>query len=82
MSASKVKPPFAAPADIRWSTEPPTQPGWYWFKSGLAIRELLFEVRLIDDELRMLKFYEDLPVVNAKGSWRGPLGAFFGPCYE
>ena len=61
---------------------PPTQPGWYWFKSDLAPREMLFEVGMIDGELRMLKFSEDLPVVEAKGSWRGPLGPSYGPINE
>ena len=53
---------------------PPSAPGWFWFKSELAIREMMFEVRLIDGELCMVMFYEDdVPVVDAKGYWRGPL---------
>ena len=60
----------------------PTAPGWYWFKNEMAIREMMFEVRLMDGELCMLKFYEDIPVVDAKGSWRGPLKPSSGPCHE
>ena len=53
---------------------PPNVPGWYWFKGDTARWEMLFEVRLIDGELRMMKFYlDDVPVAETKGSWRGPL---------
>ena len=59
---------------------PPIQPGWYWFKSTLALREMMFEVRLIDGELHLMKFYADnMPVKDAKGSWRGPLKPSTGP---
>ena len=50
----------------------PTVPGWYWYKSDTAT-EMMFEVQLIDGELRMMKFYADVPVAETKGSWRGPL---------
>ena len=35
---------------------PPSEPGWYWFKGDTLRWEMLFEVRLIDGELRMMKF--------------------------
>jgi hypothetical protein len=40
---------------------------------------MLFEAPMMEGELRMLKFYEDLPVVEAKGSWRGPVGPSHRP---
>ena len=35
---------------------PPSELGWYWFKGDTLRWEMLFEVRLIDGELRMMKF--------------------------
>lgn len=53
---------------------PPSVPGWYWFKGETARLEMLFEVRLNDGELRMMKFYADnVSIAETKGSWRGPL---------
>ena len=58
---------------------PPSVPGWYWFKGDTVKWEMLFEVRLIDGELRMMKFYADnVPVAETEGSWRGPLRPSFG----
>ena len=62
---------------------PPSEPGWYWFKGDTARWEMLFEVRLIHRELSMIKFYADnVPVIDANGSWRGPLARSSGTAHE
>ena len=59
---------------------PPTAPGWYWFKGDVAEWEMLFEVQLIDGKLHMMKFYADhVPVIDARGYWRGPVPPSSGP---
>ena len=40
-----------AAAGISWSTEPPTQPRAYWFKSETTSREMLLEFRMMDGPL-------------------------------
>ena len=58
---------------------PPTNPGLYWFKGDTAWREMLVQVRLINGQLTMQRFYRDhIPVAAAKGHWRGPLR----PCHR
>jgi len=59
---------------------PPTQPGWYWWSDHRASRGILMEVRLIDGQLTLHRFYQDdVPVADAKGYWRGPLKPSTGP---
>ncbi len=59
---------------------PPTQPGWYWWSDNRASRGIMVEVRLIDGQLKMQRFYQgDVPVSDAKGYWRGPLRPSTGP---
>src|SRR5215467_3628004 len=53
---------------------PPTEPGWYWWSDDRASRGIMVEVKLIDGQLKMQRFYrDDVPVADAKGYWRGPL---------
>jgi len=43
----------------------------------------MVQVRLIDGELKMLRFYQgNVPVAEAKGYWRGPLRPSHGPLNE
>jgi len=59
---------------------PPTQLGWYWCSDDRASRGILVEVKLIDGQLKVQRFYrDDEPVTEAKGYWRGPLGPSSGP---
>src|SRR5215472_3109319 len=52
----------------------PTQPGTYWWSDDRASRGILVEVRLIDGQLMLHRFYrDDVPVADAKAYWRGPL---------
>lgn len=64
------------------STSAPTAPGWYWFQSATMPRPMMFEVKLIDGELRMMRYSEGTPVADAWGSWRGPLGLSYGAIEE
>jgi len=44
------------------------------------MREVMVEVRLLDGQLFMHMFFrDDVPVAEAKGSWRGPLKPSTGP---
>ena len=53
---------------------PPTQPGSYWWSDERASRGVLVEVRLIDWQLKLHRYFrDDVPVADAKGYWRGPL---------
>jgi len=53
---------------------PPTEPGWYWWSDDRVSRGIMVEVKLIDGQLKMQRFYrDDVPVADAKGYWRGPL---------
>ena len=62
---------------------PPTASGWYWFQSATMPQAMMVEVKLIDGELRMMRYFaEGAPVADAKGSWRGPLGRSYGPIHE
>src|SRR5215510_5897990 len=59
---------------------PPTEPGWYWWSDDRASRGIMVEVKLIDGQLKMQRFYrDDVPVAAAKGYWRGPLRPSTGP---
>jgi hypothetical protein len=59
---------------------PPTNPGLYWFKDNTGWREILVQVRFIDGQLTMERFYrDDVPVADAKGYWRGPLRSSHSP---
>ena len=77
---SNDKPSQASPPR---TTTSPTQPARYWWKSDGESREFMVQVRLIDGELKMLRFYQgNVPVAEAKGYWRGPLRPSHGPLNE
>jgi len=68
-----------SPAPLPPTTTPATPPGWYWWSDDRASRGILVEVRLIDGQLTLPRFYrDDMPVADAKGYWRGPLKPFTG----
>jgi hypothetical protein len=62
---------------LRWSREPPTEPGWYWVKDhvGTGIVEVV-----IRPGHRYLAIYEDsypkgnfIPVAGILAEWAGPI---------
>lgn len=57
---------------------PPTQPGIYWFKSGVAFYEVMVEVREVNGKLMQYNFNWNEPVVDLKGEWSGPVKPFPG----
>jgi hypothetical protein len=78
-STSKVNKPFpVAAAESQESTEPPTQPGAYWFQREPTSRMLLLEVRM-DGKWTVWWPNEDQPIANLKGRWRGPIPPSSGP---
>src|SRR5215469_17809223 len=52
---------------------PPTQPGWYWWKSDCESREIMVQANLTNGELTVWWSDKDTPVAKLKGSWRGPI---------
>ena len=68
-----------AAADSRWRTEPPTQPGTYWFRREPSSREIMVDVRVTDGVLTVWWPNIDQPVTKFKASWRGPIPPSTGP---
>ena len=58
---------------MNWTTDPPTQPGTYWFKREPSSREIMVDVRISDGELTVWWPNIDQPVTKFKASWRGPI---------
>jgi len=80
MSASKFNPPPSATADIQWSTEPPMQPGTYWFQRESSSKAIMVHVRETNGELTVLWPNIDQPVAKFKAArWRGPIPPSTGP---
>jgi hypothetical protein len=50
-TSNKFNPPSPVTADIQESTEPPTQPGAYWFQGEATSRALMVEVRMTNGQL-------------------------------
>jgi len=72
-STSKVNTPSPVAADIQWSTEPPMQPGAYWFQCEPTSRAMLLDVRMKDGAMMVWWPNDDQPVEKLKGRWRGPI---------
>jgi hypothetical protein len=74
-----VNKPSPRAEDIPWSTEPPTQPGTYWFKRWFkrepTARAVMMDVRETDGALTVTVHWSepDQPVATLKGQWRGPM---------
>jgi hypothetical protein len=77
----QVNTPSPKGADIPWTTEPPTQPGTYWFKREPTSRAVLMDVRETDGALTVTVQWSnpDQPVATLKGQWRGPMPPSSGP---
>lgn len=57
-----------------WSSNPPTQPGTYWFRREPSSREILVQVSVKDGVLTVWWPNIDQPVEKFKeASWRGPI---------
>jgi len=69
----------SSPAEIQWSTEPPTEPGTYWFKRESFFRAIMVEVRVTNGQLTVWWPTQDVPVTTLKGVWRGPIPPSSGP---
>ena len=64
---------------MNWTTDPPTQPGAYWFQPETVGRALLVEVRLTEGQLTVWWPKTHQPVGNVNGRWRGPIPPSTGP---
>jgi hypothetical protein len=62
-----------------WRTEPPTQPGTYWFRRDPSSREIMVDVRVTEGELKIFLLNIDQPVGKLRGAWRGPIPPSTGP---
>ena len=80
-SIPQVNKPSLVASDIPWSSEPPTQPGTYWFKRESTSRAVLMDVRETDGALTVTVQWSepDQPVATLKGQWRGPMPPSSGP---
>ena len=58
---------------MNWTTEPPTQPGTYWFRRDSPSREIMVQVRETHGELTVWWPDKDQPVETLKAYWRGPI---------
>jgi hypothetical protein len=78
-SPPQVNNPAPVAADIPWTTEPPTQPGAYWFQpENYLLRALLVDVRVTDGQLTVGWPNIDQPVAKLNAHWRGPIPASLG----
>ena len=62
-------------ADLKWTTEPPTQEGWYWTPNGNSYIEVV-EVRKSkrnDAGLVVYRCGEEVPLMRGYSYWLGPL---------
>jgi len=72
-SAPKFNTPFPIAANLQWSSEPPTQPGCYWFRRESSSRAIMVDVRVTDGVLTVWWPNIDQPVEKFKEAhWRGP----------
>jgi hypothetical protein len=56
------------------TTEPPTQPGAYWFQpENYLLRALLVDVHVREGQLTVWWPNKNQPVAKLKGRWRGPI---------
>lgn len=64
---------------MEWTTEKPTEEGFYWFQLGQsAWREMIVEIYTYDHELWVKIPHAPLPgtrlcMMNDKSRWAGPL---------
>jgi transglutaminase-like putative cysteine protease len=67
--------------ELNWTTEPPTQPGTYWFKREPNSRAVMRDVRETDGALTVTVQWsnQDQPVATLKDQWRGPMPPSSGP---
>jgi len=59
--------------ELNWTTEPPTQPGCYWFRRDPPSRDMMVQVRETNGELTVSWPDKDQPVVKLRAHWRGPI---------
>ena len=64
---------------LNWTTEPPMQPGSYWFKREPTSREMMVQVRETKGELPFWWPNQDQPVAKLRAHWRGPIPPSTGP---
>jgi hypothetical protein len=64
---------------MKWTTNPPTVPGWYWFRENDAQRALVLDVQpLSNGKLAIMRELNRLGgeymfVEELNGEWAGPL---------
>ena len=78
-STAKVNKPSPVATEGQWRTEPPTQPGCYWFRRDPPSRDIMVQVRETDGELTIWWPDKDQPVTKLRARWRGPIPPSTGP---
>ena len=71
--------PVDSLVSLRWSSEPPTSPGWYWYKDhhGVARVEQVHSNPRNAEEMTILENtfmgWRHCPIKNLGRQWAGPL---------
>lgn len=61
---------------LAWTSEPPTEPGWYWHRFEDLGEEVVLVERVSTGELWQLSVYGmRKPLAEKAGEWAGPLVA-------
>jgi hypothetical protein len=63
---------------MTWTTDPPTQPGTYWFKREPTFRAIMVDVRVTEGELTVWWPNCDQPVAKLNAHLRGPIPPLIG----
>ena len=68
------------PSLLRWTTEKPTSPGWYWYGPEKEVLPIIVLIQKREDIVGVVKlfalFIESLDILeteNLPGQWAGPL---------
>lgn len=68
------------PAPLRWTSEPPTSPGWYWIRWGAAANHT--EVVLVTDSDALRVHYGSRVADMRDVEWAGPIPAPASPAAQ
>ena len=78
-SPAKINTSSPIATDSQWNTEPPTQPGCYWFRRDPPSRDFMVQVRETNGELTVWWPDKDQPVATLRAHWRDPIPPSMGP---
>lgn len=74
---SAIKAWNALPRTVRWTQEPPTEPGWYWYKDMDWDRQIVYVFYDSVHRGIFVQIMEEYPysrnLNELKGEWAGPI---------